>query len=178
MNYQETISYLFPKAIFGVDYTLYFPVGSTTPTINGWNTAKLGAQPNVATLQQAWDSVLVQQARVAQDAVLVASYTTARYGTPVTIKAASGTSLTFPTDQATQLNVTGYLVAYMSPATPPASMPLVDSSGKTQSITYADLQEIAKATADASVAAFTKLESLQAQVAAADTIAAVQGISW
>lgn len=172
---QQAVAFLFAAAVYGQSYTAAVDA-SGNATIALWNNA-LGAQPDATALSTALSGAQLAAAKTAQMETLVSAYSAARYGTPVTVTSGS-TTLSFPADQATQMNVSGYLVAYASPNTPPASMPLADVNGVAQSVTYAELQQMAKAIADQSVSAFNQLQTLQAQVAAATTISAVQAVVW
>lgn len=111
--------------------------------------------------------------QASQIAAVTAGYNAARYAGTVSVG-----GMTFPTDPATQQNIMGYLVAFLAPATPPAAMPLQDASGVSQSLTYAQLQALAEAIANASIAAWNKLESLTGNIKGAATAEAVQKIQW
>lgn len=173
---QTAVNQLVPGAILGTGWT-----ASTDSTgaasITYWNPS-LGSQPTEAQLSTALAAAQLRAAKVAQTNSLTAAYKTARYGTPVSITAASGKSLSFPTDMATQDNVTKYLAVMQGMKTKPASVPLVDAGGAVQSLAPSDVQALAEAILSASQAAFTKLMSLQAQVQAATTIADVQAVVW
>lgn len=171
---QQAVAYLFPSAVYGTTWTASVD-SSGNATINLWSNS-IGAQPDSTALSTALVESQLAAAKTTQNATLVVSYNAARYGTPVSITVGS-TTMTFPTDTLTQANVTGYLVAF-SASTAPASMPLVDATGTTQSLTYAAMQSLAEAIGNASIAAWTKLKTLQADVTAATTIADVQAVVW
>lgn len=133
---QQAVLYLVPKAVYSQSYTAAVD-SSGSATIALWDNS-LGAQPDATALATALTAAQLAQAKTAQAATLGAAYNAARYGTPVAVTSGS-TTLTFPADQATQLNISGYLVAYASPNTQPASMPLADVDGVAQRVTYAQL---------------------------------------
>jgi hypothetical protein len=173
LQLQQVLAILFPNAAPGSWQVTTDTFGNASIAL--WNNS-IGAQPTAAQLTAALASVQLQQTQAAQVATLNASYQTARYGTPVTLISGTAT-LSFPTDVATQTNVTGYLVAFTA-TTAPATMPLQDVNGVTQQVTYAQLQTLAASIATQSITAYTTLEGLLAQVGAATTAAAVQAIVW
>jgi Domain of unknown function (DUF4376) len=172
MDYVQIVKYLYPTAIFGTDFNLYFAPGSTTPTLLNWNSTKLGAQPTVAILQQAWPSVLLQQAQTTQLATLQTAYQAAAY-TPV-----SYMSTTFPcTANAIHL-MQGALLQGSTPQGLPSSFNWYDVSGSGVAMTLTQLQSLANLFFGQINGAYQTLQSLTAQVNAATTTAAVQAITW
>jgi hypothetical protein len=173
---QAALAYLYPAASMpGANNWSLATDAQGNASILLWNNT-LGTQPTTDQLATALTATQTAAARVTQIATLTASYGKARYGTPVSLTVGS-TTLTFPTDTATQTNVTGYLVAFTA-TNAPAQMPLQDSSQTVQMLTYAELQTLAQAIANESISAFTTLVNLTAQVDAAATVAAVQAITW
>lgn len=173
---QQALSYLYQSGGPNVSYTMQTDAAGQA-TIALWDNS-LGTQPTPAQLATALAAAQLQVAKDAQTTSLQAAYMGARYNTAVQITTAAGASVSIPTDESTQTNVAGYLVAYAPPNKAPATMPLIDATGAVQSLALSDLQAIAKATADASVAAFNKLTTLLGQVQAATTIADVQAVVW
>lgn len=179
MDYKLTIQYLFPTAIFGTDYVLYFPVGSTTPQINNWNTAKLGAVPTASVLQQAWNSVLVQQAQAAQLAIIAAASDAAQ--TTGFTSSALGSAYTYPSDLQDQSNLNHVVtVSQIAPAGTTFPFWCTSAAGVSGFVAHTAAQ-IQKAGLDgyaAIMAAKQKQYTLSQQIAAATTVAAVQAITW
>lgn len=181
MDYKLTIQYLFPSAIFGVDYTLYFAVGSTTPSIVSWNTTKLGAQPSISVLQQAWGSVLVQQAQSAQIAIIAAASSAAQ--TTGFSSSALGSAYTYPSGLQDQANLTACVVASMMPGN--ASTWTVDfwctsAAGVSGFVSHsaAQIQQVGKDALAAIMAAKSKQLTLSLEIEAATTIAEVEAVTW
>lgn len=181
MDYKQTISYVFPSAIYGTDYTLYFPVGSSTPEIKNWNTAKLGSQPTVDLLGQAWDSVLVQQARSLQ-LELVANASAAAQTSGFT-SSALGSAYTYPSGIQDQTNLIAVATASLFPIQPSdATYPYWCTSptgvaGFTPH-TAAQIQQVGLDALTAIMTHKTRQFGLEQQIAAATTIAEVQAIVW
>lgn len=181
MDYRQTIEYMFPTAIWGTDYTLYFPIGSQDPQILYWRTEKLGTQPTIATLQQAWDSVLVQQARAAQLAIIAQSSASAQASG--FSSSALGSEYSYPSSLADQANLTAVITASMIPGQPAGTTYLFwckDSTGKEAFVphTPAQIQKVGLDGMASIMAAKQKQEQLAQQIAAANTIEAVQAIVW
>lgn len=173
-NLQQAVAYLFPSSVYSVTWTANTS-DSSNVVIALWN-GTLGAQPTASQLAAALASSQLQTAQTAQTAILQTAYEGARYGTPLAIVIGTA-SVQFPTNAATQTNVMGYLTAY-SAATSPATVPLQDATGSVQNLTYAELQSLAAAIADQSIAAWTKLQGLLASVQTATTVAAVGAVTW
>lgn len=177
---QQVIASIYPAAVTASTSTYTMAVDTSgNATIALWNNT-LGTEPTTAQLTAALTALQLAAAQQSQIATLDASYNGNRYGAPVAITSGS-TTLTFPTDTATQMNVMGLLAAYGLPnsvAVPTGGIPLQDNSGTTQTLTLAQVQQLAGAIANQSISAWQTLDSLQAQVSAATTIAAVQAIVW
>jgi len=171
---QQCVQAIYPAAIYPANYSAVVD-GSGNATIGLWNNA-IGVQPTAAQLTAQLAAMQLAQAQSTQIALLTAAYTTARYGTPVSL-VSGATTLSFPTDTLTQSNIMGYLVAFTS-ANAPAAMPLQDASEKVQTLTYAQLQSLAQAMATQSMTAWQTVQGLAAQVMAATTVAAVQAVVW
>lgn len=181
MDYKQIISYLFPTAIFGTDYTLYFPWGGTTPEIKNWNTAKLGAEPTVNVLEQAWDSVLVQQARVVQLALIATASAAAQ--TSGFTSAALGSAYSYPSSAADQTNLTAVVTGSMIPGQPGGTTYLFwckSAAGVENFVahTAAQIQQVGLDGLAAIMAQKSKQLTLSGQIQAATTIAGVQSIAW
>jgi hypothetical protein len=172
---QQAVRQLYPSSIYNVDWTVVVDT-SGTATLKLWNNA-LGPQPTDTELAAALAASQLAVAKATQTSQLLAAYQTEVYNTPVSLTVGSNT-YSFPVDDATQTNITKYLSVFAKMTTPPATVPLADANGKPQQLSPADLQALAELILTQSVSAWTKLVQLQAQVAAATTIAAVQGISW
>lgn len=173
---QNAVAAIYPNIVYPGSYTIVLDT-SGNASIGLWNNS-VGPQPTVAQLTAALAQIPLTQAQTAQNAALLTSYNMARYGTTATITpAAGGAALTFPTDPSTQQNIIGYLVAFNA-TDAPAQMPLADANNAAQMLTYADIQALAKLIATQSIAVWQTLKSLQAQVATATTIAAVQAVVW
>jgi hypothetical protein len=181
MDYKQTISYLFPTAVIGTDYTLYFPVGQTTPQILNWNTTKLGTQPTVDVLQQAWDSVLVQQARDAQLVIIAAASAAAQ--TSGFTSDALGSTYSYPSGLADQANLTAVITASLISGQPADTSYLFwckDASGTEGFVghTASQIQKVGLDGMAAVMAAKQKQQTLAQQIAAATTVAEVQAVVW
>lgn len=181
MDYKQTISYLFPAALYGTDYTLYFPLGSSVPQIKNWNAEKLGTQPAVEILEQAWDSVLVQQARAIQLA-LIASASQVAQTTGFT-SSALGSPYTYPSSIADQTNLTAVVVGSMIPNQPSGTTYLFwckNEAGVEAFVphTPAQIQQVGLDALAAIMAGKSKQEVLSAEIQAATTIDEVQAIVW
>jgi hypothetical protein len=181
MDYKLTISYLVPASVYGTDYTLYFPLGSSTPEIKNWNTAKLGAQPAIEVLQQAWDSVLVQQARVAQLAILAAASSAAQ--TAGFTSSALGSVYTYPSGLQDQANLNAVATSSTFPIQPSNATFIfwctnaAGVSGFTPH-TAAQIQRVGMDALAAIMAHKSKQWQLSQEIAAATTIAEVQAVAW
>lgn len=174
---QSAVTYLFPTAVYGQNYTAAVDAQGNA-TINLWSNA-LGMQPTPDALATALNDSVLDAARTSQIATLTSSYQGNRWGANVTIPAETGgTRLAFPLDPATQSNVMGYLVAYQAPNQPPKTMPLLDASGVVQQLTYSQLSLLAGIIADRAIAAFTQYQDLVTQVKAATTVAAIEAVMW
>lgn len=181
MDYKQTISYLFPSAIYGDDFTLYFPVGSQVPQIKNWNAAKLGTQPSVDVLEQAWDSVLVQQARVVQLALIGAASQAAQ--TAGFVSSALGSAYSYPSGIADQANLTAVITGSMIPGQPGGTTYLFwckSAAGVENFVahTAAQIQQVGLDGLAAIMAGKSKQLTLSAEIQAATTIAEVQAIVW
>ncbi len=172
---QQAVLYLFPKVVYGQNYTA--GVDSTgAATIDLWQNA-LGAQPDTTALTAALAAAQLAAAKTAQEQTLTTAYDSARYASTVALTSGS-TTLTFPTDQATQLNIMGYVATFAKMATPPASVILADASGTVQSLTPSQVQTLAEDIMTQSQTDYSQLKTLLAQVDAATTVADVQAIVW
>ena len=198
MDYIAIIAYLYPTAIPGTDFYLSFAQGSTTPTLFNWNVTKLGAQPTIPELQQAWPSVLLYQAQQAQYAALTSAASAAI--TSGFTSSALGSAHTYPSGETDQLNLTASVVASMLPGTPtifttlfycatPAvaavaatsTSPAVAAVPAVWAFTPHTAAQIQQVGTDAKTWIQTQQAThatLAAQVAAATTVNAVQAIVW
>ena len=181
MDYKQTISYLFPASIYGTDYTLYFALGSTTPELKNWNTSKLGTQPTVDVLQQAWDSVLVQQARGVQlDLIQAASIKAQTSGFT---SSSLGSAYTYPSGVQDQANLIAVATASTFPNRPAGETYLfwcTSEAGASDFVphTAAQIQQVGIDALNAIMAEKSKQWALTQQIQAATTVAAVQAINW
>ena len=182
MDYIAIIAYLYPTAIPGTDFYLSFAQGSTTPTLFNWNVTKLGAQPTIPELQQAWPSVLLYQAQQAQYAALTNAASTAI--TNGFTSSALGSAHTYPSGETDQLNLTASVVASMLPGVPTTFTTLFYCASGSPAVwaftphTAAQIQQVGT---DAKTWIQTQQAThatLAAQVAAATTVNAVQAIVW
>jgi hypothetical protein len=179
MDYKQTISYLFPAALYGTDYTLYFPLGASVPQIKNWNTGKLGGEPSTDVLQQAWDSVLVQQARVVQLALIAAASQSAQ--TAGFVSSALGNPYTYPSGIADQANLTAVIVGSLLPGSGATHLFWCKSAAGVENFvahTAAQIQQVGLDGLAAIMAWKSKQLTLSAEIQAATTIAAVQAIVW
>lgn len=181
MDYQATITYLYPTAVCGTDYVLYFPVGTTTPNIQNWNTAKLGAQPTVDVLQQAWNSVLVQQARAKQLAIIATASASAQ--TSGFTSSALGSEYSYPSTPTDQANITAVVTASLIPGQPSGTTYLfwcTDSTGKAGFVahTAAQIQKVGLDAMSEIMAAKQKQLTLSNQIDAATTVSDVEAVVW
>lgn len=192
MNYLAIIQYLYPTAIQGTDFYLFFPQGSMTPTISYWNTTKLGTQPTIAQLQQAWPSVQLVQAQQAQLTLLSNNAQSAITGG--FSSSALGTAHTYPSQITDQLNLHTATAASTLPgvsSTYTASLwcetPAVAATSTTAAVpaswaytshTAAQVQTVFTALQAWVQAQQTTHAGLIAQVNAATTVAAVQAVVW
>ncbi len=172
---QQAILSIYPTAVYPSTYTVAVDT-SGNATIALWNNS-IGVQPTATQLADALAVLEVKPAQTAQLATLLASYNAQRYGAPVPIVSGT-TTWSFPTDTLTQTNVMGYLVAFNAATTPAGGLPLQDVNGTVQMLTYAEMQALALAIGTQSIAAWQKLKTLEAEVMAATTVAAVQAIVW
>ncbi|MBW4049426.1 MAG: DUF4376 domain-containing protein [Proteobacteria bacterium] len=181
MDYKATIQYLFPTAIYNTDYRLYFPVGSQVPQILAWNTAKLGAQPSIDVLQQAWNSVLVQQAQTVQIALIAAASAAAQ--TTGFTSSALGSAYSYPSGLQDQANLTACIVASLMPgnaSTWTVEFWCMSAAGVSNFVphTAAQIQQVGKDALAAIMVQKSKQYALSLQIQAATTIAAVQAVVW
>jgi len=181
MDYKQTISYLFPSAIYATDYTLYFAFGSSVPEIKNWDATKLGTQPTVETLQQAWDSVLVQQARIVQIALIAAASTAAQ--TTGFSSSALGSEYTYPSGIQDQANLNAVATSSTFPIQPSGATFLfwcTSASGVSGFVahTAAQIQKVGMDGLAAIMAQKSKQWALTQQIQAATTVAEVQAIVW
>ncbi len=190
MDYNAIIRFLYPTAIQGTDYYLSFVQGSTTPILANWNTVKLGAQPTVPELQQAWPSVQLYQAQ--QQQLTMLSNNAKQAITSGFSSSALGTPHLYPSQQTDQLNLAASVVASIQPGVTAAfttptwcATPAVDAVAAVAAApaiwsftphTAAQIQQVgsdAKAWIEAQQATHA---TLVAQVQAAPTVAAVQAV--
>lgn len=180
MDFNAIIKYLYPTAITNSDYYLYFIQGSVTPTIANWNTAKLGSQPSIASLQQAWPSVQTYQAQMTQYTLLKAAAAAAI--TSGFTSSALGSAHTYPSTETDQLNLTASIVASMLPNTASTWTTLFYCANagvwSFAEHSAAEIQQVgidAKAWIQEQQATHA---GLVAKVAAATTVTAVQAVVW
>ena len=173
---QAAIGYLYLAVKYPGSYTMVVDVNGNA-TIGLWDNT-LGTQPTTDQLAAASLTLQLSPAKLAQTAVLEAAYNKARYGAPVTITASSGTSVTFPTDSATQFNVVGYRSAYDQTDWPADGVPLQDATGAVPLLTCADMKTLAKTIAEQSRLAWVTMMGLVTQVNAATTLDAVNAVNW
>lgn len=148
---------------------------SGNAAIDLWNPA-LGPEPTTEQLTAAIATSDLADAQSAQSAKIAAAYKKAKYQTPITVTVGRNT-LSFPTDEVTQMEVLSYLVTFNA-ANAPAQMPLEDASGNMQMLTYGEIQAVAKAITASSIAAHKKHNELQAQISAARSRAEIRAITW
>lgn len=179
---QAAVASLFPAAKYPGSYTMSVDT-SGNATIALWDNT-LGAEPTTAQLSAALTAMQLAAAQQTQISTVTSAYEAARFGATVSITSGSNT-MTFPTDPTTQTNISGLLQGYIADAARngsnpklPTTMPLEDSSKTVQSLTQAQLQDLAVLIVQESVTAFNKYKSLVAQINAATTIPAVQAIVW
>lgn len=120
----------------------------------------------------------LEEAQQQQIDAVTDGYKTARWGTPITITAASGAVLTIPSDEATQLNIVFYLTAHDAMATPPSAFPLQDNAGISQTLAYSDLQALVAKLYSNATDAWTKLQTLLAEISEATDVESVLKIQW
>lgn len=178
VDLQTAIAHLYPGAPSPSGYTITVDsagnatIASWTPDLAG------GPEPTATELAAALTAAQLMQAQRQQEQVLAQAYQAARYGAPITITTAAGVTLTFDTTTTTQMAVMGYLVAFNAANWPSAGVPLQDLAGAIHLLTLADMQSVAVATANQSIAAWTKLQTLLASVQAATSVAAVTSVVW
>lgn len=172
MDYTAIISYLYSNAIYGTDYRLYYASGSTTPEITYWNTAKLGTQPSIATLQAAWPSVQTEQARVKQRAILQDAFQNVAY-TPI-----SYMSTTFPSNDSVMLMLASTIIQGMTPQGLPSGFQWFDTNAGGVAMTQAQVEGLGNLMFAQIYPNFAKLQGLLAQVNAATTVTEVTAVTW
>lgn len=173
MNQAQLISVianLFPTAILNSDYTIAID-SSGNATIKLWNNA-LGTQPTSALLTTTLATLQLQQAQQSQLATLGAAYQAA-VATPVPYMSTS-----FPNDAVHQQLLARAAQAYNIANAVPTDFYVPDVNNKPVPMTLAELNGLVSAIAAQEYAAFVKYGTLQAQVAAATTVAGVQAIVW
>ncbi len=117
------------------------------------------------------------QAQATQIATLSASYAAA-VAQPVAYTSKGGVSKDFDADPASVTTLQSALAGYTPAGAVPAGFYWVASDNTQVAFTLADLQGLAQALLAQGWAAFQKLQTLKAQVAAATTVAAVEAVVW
>jgi hypothetical protein len=166
----NVLSILFPGSLYPRDYTLAVD-GSGNASISMWS-GTIGAQPTADQLATELASLQFQQAQAAQIALLGAAYQAA----VASAVAYMGTA--FMDDPEHQQLLARAVQAYTLAGAVPAGFFVPDVNNAPVAMTLAQLQGLAAAVAAQEWAAFSKWMTLQKDVAAATTIAAVQAIVW
>ncbi len=167
----QVLKVLFPSAMQGNEgYTLSVD-GSGNASILLWNNA-LGTQPTTAQLTAELASLQLQQAQSTQITALASAYAAA-VASPVPYM-----STTFLNDPPHQQLLSRAAQAYTLAGAVPNEFFVPDANMNEVAMTLTQLQGLVAAIAAQEWTAFTQWVSLQKQVAAATTMAAVQAVVW
>lgn len=135
---------------------------------NGVFTLPVPPAPPVPTLAEA---------QAAQVQTLTASYEAA-IAAPVSCTSKAGVAKTYQADPASVSNLQNTLLGLQAAQATPTGFYWVAADNTQVLFTYADLQALAAAMLAQGWAAFQKLQTLKAEVAAATTVTAVQAVTW
>jgi hypothetical protein len=176
MNTAIVVDYMFPAAVPLVDFSIAKAWGKPEEIIS-WNTAKLGAQPTLTQLEAAWPAAQLQSMQAAQNALNHASYQLAIQG-PVSFTSAGGITAMYQADPQSIANLQSVILGFQLKQATPSGFYWRAANNTNTPFTYADLLGLAQAMAEPAAAAWAKMQSLKAQVAAATTVTAVSDIVW
>jgi len=129
------------------------------------------------TLTQSAPDLSLEVERQAQVVILNAAYQIAIY-LPVSYTSKGGVSKQYQASPQSIANLTQMLMAFQGTGVVPDGFYWVASDNTQVPFTYADLQGLAAAMGTQGVAAFQKLQTLKAEVHAAQSATAVQAIAW
>lgn len=172
MDYVQIISFLYPSAVWGVDYVLTNESATSTPVISNWNTTKLGAQPTVAYLQSQWNNLVLYDARNIQIGILQDAYLKVAYQ-PISYM---GTS--FPCTESVMLTLCSTLVQGMTPQGLPSSFQWWDNNNNGVAMTMTQLEGLGNLFFAQIYPAFAKLQTYINQVKSATTVAEINAVVW
>jgi hypothetical protein len=116
-------------------------------------------------------------AQAAQIAALTAAYEAA-YQQPVSYTTKGGVTKTFSADNVSIGNLQSMLLAFQVAATVSSGFYWLATDNTQVPFVYADMQAMAEIIGAQGLAAFQKLQALEAKVNAATTVAAVQAVVW
>ena len=180
MDMSAIIISLYPSAIPFTDFTVAKEWEQPAQIIK-WNIPKLGPQPTLFQLEAAWPAVQLQAAQTQQRALVTSSAVTAMTGG--FLSSALGSAHTYPSTLTDQHNLSGSVIASLLPNLPSGwttSFWCMDSTGA-WAFTPHTAPQIQQAGLDGKAwvtAQQEKLASLNAQIDAAQTVAAVQSVLW
>jgi hypothetical protein len=140
-----------------------------------WQNCQL--QNGVIALIQPSATQLLSTAQAAQTAAIMAAYQTA-ISEPVSFTTAGGATKTFQTDPESQTILMAATQGYTLAGAVPSGFYWVSADNTQVPFTLADLSGLYAATLAQGWSAFQKKQTLKAQIAAATTVATVQGITW
>lgn len=120
---------------------------------------------------------LLTQAQSSQVDVLAQAYAAA-IAQPVSYTTKAGVAKTYQADPGSVSNLQNTLLGLQAAQATPTGFYWVAADNTQVPFTYADLQALAAAMLAQGWAAFQKLQTLKAQVAAATTVTAVQAVTW
>ncbi|MDE2456679.1 MAG: DUF4376 domain-containing protein [Burkholderiales bacterium] len=140
-----------------------------TDTSQAWTwdatTASWIGSPTLATVQ------------AEQVALLAAAYASA-IAQPVSFTTKAGVTQTYQADPAAISNVANMQLAFAGSGSTPSGFYWVAADNTQVPFSYADVQGLAAAMGTQGFTAFAKLQTLKAQVRAANSAAAVQAVAW
>ena len=170
MDVSAIILSLYPSAIPLTDFVVSKPWNQPVQIVR-WNAAKLGVQPTFAQLEAAWPAAQLQAAQTSQRALVKQSFTAAANAN-VTDSAgnvweggmASGNSI--------------FLACQLAQHAGATCITLYDAAKNPHSMTIAEGMDVAALIGQAYQVALGTKNSLNAQLAAAQTVSGVQAITF
>ena len=120
----------------------------------------------------------IEAAKQQQLEAFNAGYIATRWGNPVSVTLSTGLACSFATDQTTQDNLQSYAVMFLALDPPALQVPLVDATGTTRMLAWADVQALIQAIAQQSLSAWNRRNTLTAQLEETTTIEDVLKVQW
>jgi hypothetical protein len=136
------------------------------PTAFTWDGTTISRKPDT-----------LAQAQSAQNALNHASYQLAIQG-PVSFTSAGGITAMYQANPQSIANLQSVILGFQLKQATPSGFYWRAANNTNTPFTYADLLGLAQAMAEPAAAAWAKMQSLKAQVAAATTVAEVQAVIW